>query len=286
MPSIPGLHRISAGNPGPLTGEGNWTYLVTGRVPTIVDAGVGLAAHMEAIAAVLDGVGERLQQIVVTHDHRDHSFGAGLLLARWPEARCLKFLSLTHRTEVLCHKRGDPHHRRGDPREVPWIALQDGQRLDAGNEQLLVVHTPGHAPDHICLWHELSRTLFGGDLLVEGGTIVVPGGRGGNLRQYLASLDRVAALEPLVVLPAHGDVISAPAALIEQYGAHRAVRERQIVGAVAAGADSVAAIVDRVYPDVTPERRAAAAETVVAHLDKLREEERVVETDGRVTLIR
>jgi len=70
MPSIPGLHRIPAGNPGPLTGGGNWTYLVTGRVATIIDAGVGLAAHVEAIAAVLDGVGQRLRQVVVTHDHR------------------------------------------------------------------------------------------------------------------------------------------------------------------------------------------------------------------------
>jgi len=257
MPAIPGLHRIPAGNPGPLTGEGNWTYLFTGRVPTIIDAGVGLAAHVEAIAAVLDGVGRRLQQVVVTHDHHDHSSGTVALLARWPEARCLK-----------------------------WPAVEDGETIDAGDERLIVVYTPGHAPDHICLWHEPSRTLFGGDLLVEGGTVVVPGGRGGNLRQYLASLNRVAALEPLVVLPAHGEVISAPAALIEQYGAHRAVRERQVVAAIAAGADSVAAIVDRVYPDLTPARRAGAAETVVAHLDKLREEERVVETDGRVTLIR
>src|SRR6187401_1181839 len=267
MPSIPGLHRVPAGNPGPLTGQGNWTYLVTGRVPTIVDAGVGLSAHIETIAAVLDGVGQRLRQIVVTHNHRDHSSGAAALLARWPEARCLKWLSSAElRTSSS------------------WTPLQDGETIEAGDERLLVVYTPGHATDHICLWHELSRTLFGGDLLVEGGTIVVPGGRGGNLRQYLASLDRVAALEPLVVLPAHGEVIVAPAALIEQYGAHRAVRERQVVAAIAAGADSVTAIVDRVYPDLTPERKAADAETVVAHLDKLREDERLVEKDGRVTL--
>jgi glyoxylase-like metal-dependent hydrolase (beta-lactamase superfamily II) len=272
MLPIPGLHAIPAGNPGPLTGGGNWTYLFTGRVPTIIDAGEGRPAHIEAIVAALESVGQRLQQVVVTHDHRDHSSGTVALLARWPEARCLKWLSLIH--------------RRADPQEVSWMALQDGETIDAGDERIVVVHTPGHAPDHICLWHEPSRTLFGGDLLVEGGTVVVPGGRGGNLRQYLASLTRVAALEPLVVLPAHGEVIPAPAALIEQYGAHRAVRERQVVAAIAAGADSVAAIVDRVYSDLTPERRAAAAETVMAHLDKLREEERVVETDGRVTLIR
>ncbi len=154
----------------------------------------------EAIAAVLDGVGQRLRQIVVTHDHRDHSSGTVALLARWPDARCLKWLSSAEL-----------------PTSPSWTPLQDGETIEAGDDRLLIVHTPGHAPDHICLWHELSRTLFGGDLLVEGGTIVVPGGRGGNLRQYLASLNRVAALEPLVVLPAHGEVIAAPAALIEQY---------------------------------------------------------------------
>jgi glyoxylase-like metal-dependent hydrolase (beta-lactamase superfamily II) len=169
---------------------------------------------------------------------------------------------------------------------VPWARLLDGQVLLAGDETLLVVYTPGHSPDHICLWHEASRTLFGGDLLIEGGTVVVPGGRGGHLRDYLVSLDRIAALQPLQVLPAHGSLISQPVALIERYSAHRAERERQVLEAVADGADSVAAIVERVYPDLTFDLRFAAAETVIAHLEKLREDGRVVESSGRVMLIR
>jgi glyoxylase-like metal-dependent hydrolase (beta-lactamase superfamily II) len=169
---------------------------------------------VEAIAGVLDGVGQRLRQVVVTHDHRDHSSGTIALLARWPEARCLKW--------------------RGDPLEVPWIAIQDGETIDAGDERLLVVHTPGHAPDHICLWHEPSRTLFGGDLLVEGGTDRGAGGRGGNLRQYLAR--SIASLRSSRSSCCRRTAKSflAPAALIEQYGAHRAGRERQVVAAIAA----------------------------------------------------
>ncbi len=99
----------------------------------------------------------------------------------------------------------------------------------AGDLSLEVLHTPGHAPDHICLWHAGSRTLFGGDLLIEGSTVVVPGTRGGDLIAYLASLSRVAALEPRQVLPAHGPAIDDPIGLIERYSAHRASREREVL---------------------------------------------------------
>ena len=152
---------------------------------------------------------------------------------------------------------------------------------------LLIVHTPGHAPDHICLWHEVSRTLFGGDLLVEGGTIVVPGGRGGNLPAVLASLNRIAARSSRSSsLPAHGEVIArlrpAHRAMRRAPGRARAAGRRCDCGRRGfRGGNRRPGV-----PDLTPERRAAAAETVVAHLDKLREEKRVVETDGRVTLIR
>jgi len=78
-------------------------------VPTIIDAGVGLAAHVEAVAAVLDSAGQRLRQIVVTHNHRDHSSGTAALLGRWPDARCLKWLSSAE--------------LRTSP---PWTPLQDG----------------------------------------------------------------------------------------------------------------------------------------------------------------
>jgi glyoxylase-like metal-dependent hydrolase (beta-lactamase superfamily II) len=260
-----GVERIAADNPGPLTGAGNVTYLWRGRLPTLIDAGVGRPAHLEAVAAALGGAD--LAQVLVTHAHSDHAAGAPALLARWPETRVLK----------------RPWPER-DAASVRWGTLADGDHLEAGDAVLEVVHTPGHSPDHVCLWHAASRTLFGGDLLVAGSTVLVPGGRGGHLADYLASLARVARLAPRAVLPAHGPVIEEPLALIARYTAHRARRDAQILDAIAAGDRSVTAVVARVYPELMPDLRAAAGMTVAAHLDKLRAEGRVEGDDGSLTI--
>ena len=159
--------------------------------------------------------------------------------------------------------------------------MADGQVVAAGDVSLEVLHTPGHAPDHICLWHAGSRTLFGGDLLIEGSTVVVPGTRGGDLIAYLASLSRVAALEPRQVLPAHGPVIDDPIGLIERYSAHRASREREVLAAIESGAASVDAIVSAVYPRSAGPLRLVAVETAHAHVNKLRDERRIVDDNGR-----
>jgi glyoxylase-like metal-dependent hydrolase (beta-lactamase superfamily II) len=134
------------------------------------------------------------------------------------------------------------------------------------------------------LWHPDSRTLFGADLLIEGSTVVVPGTRGGDLVAYLGSLARVAALQPRQVLPAHGPVIDDPIGLIERYSAHRAVREREVLAALARGADTVEAIVTAVYPTIAGPLRMVAIETVHAHVNKLRAERRVVDENGRLLI--
>jgi glyoxylase-like metal-dependent hydrolase (beta-lactamase superfamily II) len=257
-PRLPGVVAVPAGNPGPLTGTGNHTWLLNGSIPTLVDAGVGEPAHLDAIAAALD-TGGRLAQVVVTHGHPDHAAGAPAIARRWPEA---SFRKLPW-----------PETDAGIP--VPWQPTADGQRIEAGDLQLEIVATPGHSPDHISLWHAGSRTLFGGDLLIEGATVVVPGTRGGDLRAYLASLERVAALAPAQVLPAHGPVIDEPLALIDRYIAHRHERERQVLAAIDAGATSLAGIVARVYPGLSDRLRPAATETVHAHVRKLVEDGRV-----------
>lgn len=268
---LPGLVDLDAGNPGPLTGAGNHTWLLTGAVPTLVDAGVGAPIHLDALAAALDTAEQALRQVVVTHAHSDHASGSAAIAARWPDAVFLKW---------PCPD-ADPRY------PVAWRGLADGQRLAAGDVTLEVVHTPGHAPDHVCLWHGETRTLFGGDLLIADSTVVVPGTRGGDLRAYLDSLARVAALEPQRVLPAHGAVIDDPIGLIERYSAHRAAREREVLTAIERGADSVDAIVAAVYPALTVPLRLVAVETTHAHVNKLRLERRVVENgDGRLCVVR
>lgn len=248
---------LPAFNPGRLTGAGNNTYLLPGRVPALIDAGVGDPRHLDAIEAALNGA--RLARVLVTHAHPDHAAGAASLLARWPGAELCK---------VPWPDQDARYHDR-------WRPLADQALVAAGDRMLRVVHTPGHAPDHICLLDEADRTLYGGDLLVSGGTVVIPASQGGDLAAYLASLDRVFALAPRRVLPAHGPIIEEPAGLIREYRRHRADRERQILEALEHGERELAEIVRRVYAGLPGELEAAASESALAHLIKLEREGRV-----------
>jgi glyoxylase-like metal-dependent hydrolase (beta-lactamase superfamily II) len=238
---------IHAFNPGPITGAGNWTWLLKGRVPTLIDAGTGEPRHLEAL---VDALGEEmLQQVLVTHAHTDHAAGALAIAGRMPE--------------------------------VPWAPIADGERIAAGDTSLMAVHTPGHAPDHLCFWHEASRTLFGGDLAVLGSTVWIPTSLEGDLTAYLASLERVLALAPSRILPAHGAVIEDPQDLLRGYLAHRREREAQVVEALRAGASSPDAIVERLYRGVRQRLLPLARESVLAHLAKLEREGRAGR-DGEV----
>ena len=240
---------VYALNPGALTGRGNNTWLIDGAEPTLIDAGVGMPAHVEAVAASLDG--RPLHRVLVTHGHADHASGVPALRARWPALEACKF----------------PLDLEDDP---GWIALADGQQVRAGDETLTVVHTPGHALDHVCFWHAESASLYAGDMVVQGTTIMIPAGRGGGLRAYLASLDRIASLRPSRIFPGHGPVIDAPLALIAAYIAHRRMRDEQVKACLRDGVTDIDAIVGRIYPGLDPALVAAARATVEAHLEKLR----------------
>ena len=131
--------------------------------------------------------------------------------------------------------------------EFDWNALADGQAIDGGDERLQVVHTPGHAPDHICLWRASTRELFCGDLVVLGSTVVIPASSGGNLSDYLRSLTRVSELAPSRLLPAHGPPIDNPRAVIAGYLEHRQQRELQVLAALGQGRQTVDSITGHIY---------------------------------------
>jgi ribonuclease/clavin/mitogillin len=234
-----------------MTGAGNWTWLITGRVPTLIDAGVGAPQHLEELEKTLHGAA--LAQVLVTHAHPDHAEGVMALASRMPSVRFLKM----------------PWPERDRTWPVEWRPLADGDRVEIGDVTATVVHTPGHAPDHVCLWHAETGTCFGGDLAIEGTTVWIPSSLAGDLAAYLSSLERVIALNPSWMLPAHGPIIVKPVALLRAYIAHRRERELQIIDALRHGDTRAEAIVARVYPALEKGLVPRAEDTVLAHLAKL-----------------
>ena len=229
---------IPAENPSEWTGPtGNNTWLINGREPALIDAGTGQPEHVEAVAAALGGA--PLVRVLITHWHPDHVKGLPALRERWP--------GLT-------------------------VVDAAGDAVPAGDGVLEIVPTPGHSPDHLCFFERASGDLYCGDMARRGGTIVIPARKGGDLRAYLASLERMRALAPTRLLPGHGPIVDDPIALIDEYVAHRQKREQQILQAMLDGARTVEDIVRRVYPALPESLSAAAADSVRAHLAKLRDD--------------
>jgi len=246
-----------------MTGEGNNTYLLVGAggETSLVDAGVGETRHIEAIARELDAHDAKLTRVLVTHGHADHASGAPALAAVHPLASFSKY----------------PWPEDDARYPVVWRRLADGDRI-AG---LTVLHTPGHAPDHVAFWHEESGTIFSGDLVVLGSSVMIHWSRGGDLRQYLDALERLRALAPRRLLPAHGPAIDDPAVVLAAYLDHRRMRERQVLAALQAGRATVQAIGESIYDGLDPSLTLAAQENVRAHLEKLKAEGRATDENGR-----
>ena len=248
-------------NPGPFTGAGTNTYLISGEFTTLLDAATGVQAHLSALSGAL-GVSS-LAQLLLTHAHADHVDGCAKIAERW--------------SGVIFRKMPWPEQDRLQPTD--YRPLADGDQVPVGDGTLRVVHTPGHSPDHLCFYDERSGSLWSGDLVVYGGSVVIPVSRGGNLSQYLASLRRVKELNPSRMLPAHGQPIEEPLDLLQSYLEHRQRREDQVVAALRAGIRRPDRIAFRLYEGLQRNLWGMAEESVKAHLMKLRDEGRA-RSDG------
>jgi glyoxylase-like metal-dependent hydrolase (beta-lactamase superfamily II)/8-oxo-dGTP pyrophosphatase MutT (NUDIX family) len=241
--------RLIAPNPGVMTGPGTNTYLVGEQDIAVIDPGPDLDSHLERILQEAKG---RVKWILCTHTHLDHS----------PAAAKLKAAT---KAIVL----GRPAPAGQDTSFMPDRELNDGDRLFLGGVGLRAVHTPGHASNHLCYLMEETRMLFTGDHVMQGSTVVI-NPPDGDMRQYLASLERLLGIDLAILAPGHGYLIGSPHREIRRLIAHRLAREKKVV--VALGrlrAASVEDLLPLVYDDVPPRIHKVAARSLTAHLDKL-----------------
>ncbi len=259
--SGPAVQRVLAPNPGLFTGPGTNTYVVTDEAEAVViDPGPQIPEHLEAIEGTLTGL--RPVAVLVTHTHPDHAPAANPLAARLG-------------VPALGYASG--------PAFTPDRRLADGDQVACGGATLEAVATPGHTDDHLC--YRMGDVLFTGDHIMGGSTVVIE-----DLAAYLSSLRRLLPLGLTRLYPGHGPEIDDPAAVIEEYLAHRLERERQVLAALAGGAGTVGEVVAAVYAEVDPALHPIAAHSVAAHLRKLADEGRVsfaggAEPDARAALV-
>ena len=255
-PRHPEILRIVAPNPGPMTLQGTNTYLYGANPCAVIDPGPDDESHREAIlaaAAERGGIGV----VLLTHEHSDHSDGAGAL------------------AESASAKGGPTPQVLLPGRDVaefgsPYRPLTSGT---SGAEGLRVLATPGHAPEHVCFLTG-DGVCFSGDLVLgEGSTFVPPDG--GSLSAYMNSL-RLLQAEPIeLICPGHGPWIEDPAAKLAEYIEHRETRERRLLAALDRGERSKAALLAEAWSDVPEQLRPAAAMVMDAHLQKLEAEGRL-----------
>jgi len=232
----PGVRRITAPNPGVMTGPGTNSYLIGDAELALIDPGPELDAHRDALLAA---VGDRLRWILCTHTHRDHS----------PLARALKEAT---GAQVFGHG-VTPSDGRQDEAFMPDRVLHDGEVIDCAGARLRVVHTPGHASNHFCYLLESSGLLFTGDHVMQGSTVVISP-PDGDMQAYLDSLQRLLELPVTAFAPGHGHVITTPVEEVRRLIAHRLKREDKIHAAlVAQGPGTLEMLVRHAYDDV-PER--------------------------------
>jgi glyoxylase-like metal-dependent hydrolase (beta-lactamase superfamily II) len=252
--------RVLADNPGPYTLEGTNTWVVGESPAIVIDPGPSDERHMEIVLEKAGPIGA----VLITHRHPDHAPGAQALAA----ASGAPVLAL------------EPRH--GEER------LAAGQAIAAGGIVLRAVRTPGHSPDHVIFHDVVASALFTGDAVLGRGTSVIDPPEG-DMADYVRSLVAMRALAPRVLYPGHGPVVETGVQKLDEYLAHRQMRERQVLEclAVATHARSPDELAAEIYSDYPDELRAAAARTLLAHLLKLEAEGGVVrahEDDDRFVI--
>lgn len=266
----PGLVRLTAPNPGLMTGPGTNSYLIGSTELAAIDPGPADEGHLAALLAAVEARGT-LRSILVTHTHLDHAPGAAAL-AQATGAQVVGFGPAENFAPDLCV-------RGGWTLTLPGDGAGDGAGADMTLE---AVHTPGHASDHICWLLKESRTLLTGDHLMHGSTVVIRP-PDGDLGTYLASLALVRDFDPPIarLAPGHGRLMEQVEDVVDALLAHRLGRHARVADALGVmGEGTVDELLPQVYADVTEAQLPVAKFSLWAHLRYLGEEGRAEPLDA------
>jgi glyoxylase-like metal-dependent hydrolase (beta-lactamase superfamily II) len=255
---VRGVLRLTAPNPGLMTGLGTNSYVIGESECAVLDPGPDIATHVASLVAAAPG---DIRWIVLTHTHPDHS----------PAAMRLK--SATGATIV---GRTAPADGRQDYATKIDQVVSDEELIGPPGHELRAIATPGHASNHVCYLHAASGLLFSGDHILNGSTTVILA-PDGDMAAYLGALERL-RLQPMsAIAPGHGDLLREPVAAIDALIAHRLRREAKTIERLrAAGRVTLGTLVPLVYDDVSSALHYLARFSLEAHLIKL-------ECEGRVT---
>jgi glyoxylase-like metal-dependent hydrolase (beta-lactamase superfamily II) len=288
----PLLQRVIAKNPSKFTYHGTGTYIVGDREVAVIDPGPDLPDHRDALRAALQD--RTVTAILVTHCHSDHS-----PLAAWLRdetgAPTVAFGPHRMNTDWIEDDTPEPP----DPEEEaqaaaegiakveesldlafdPDVRVADGEVAASGEGWTLrAVHTPGHTSNHMCFFLTEQRALFTGDHIMGWSTTVITP-PDGDMRDYLASLQRARDLQPASLWPTHGAPVTDVPPFIDEFVAHRLAREAGVLAAVRDGVTLVPDMVKRLYVGVNEKLYKAAGRSVLAHLIKL-VDDGLVQFDG------
>jgi len=252
------IKRILGRNPGPMTGPGTNSYLIGEQRLSLVDPGPVDESQLQSFLAAIGDAS--LENILITHTHGDHSPGALAL----QEATGARLIGLKA-----------PEVAGQDKTFVPSKLFKDNESIDCGEYTVQLIATPGHVSNHICYLLPQEGVLFTGDHVLQGTTsVILP--PDGDMAAYLDALRRLLDIPLKVLAPGHGDVMREPYNEIEKLIAHRLKREEKVLaGLKKLGAVGLDELVLTVYDDVAQHLIPWAKRTMLAHLVKLEQEERI-----------
>ena len=256
----PLVRRITAGNGSVFTGPGTNTYLVGKEEVTVIDPGPAMQEHIDVITAAAPNI----KQILVTHTHPDHS----------PGVRLLK-----ENLDIPAYGMLTNSSKNQDQTFSPERILDDGEVFQEEEFSIEVVHTPGHASNHLCFILKEEKLIFTGDHIMNGSTVVI-GPPDGNMKQYIQSLEKLKDYDIEKIAPGHGELLENPHEVADWIINHRLEREKKVFQALQKATKGTPdTLVEKVYDDVDSSLFPIAKASLLAHLIKL-EEDQLIYSSG------